>query len=98
MRKGILLLLWGEKFEMPEGVTPAVLDDAYYPSHTATDFYHHYKEDIALMAEMGFKVYRLSINWARIFPNGDDEQPNELGLEFYDKVFDELKNMESSRW
>lgn len=89
--KGYTPVLWGEKFEMPEGVTPAVLDDAYYPSHTATDFYHHYKEDIALMAEMGFKVYRLSINWARIFPNGDDEQPNELGLEFYDKVFDELK-------
>ncbi len=54
------------------------------------DFYHRYKEDIALLAEMGFKVFRLSIAWSRIFPNGDDEKPNEKGLEFYDKVFDEL--------
>lgn len=53
------------------------------------DFYHHYKEDIAMFAEMGFKVYRLSIAWSRIFPNGDDEMPNEKGLAFYDKVFDE---------
>lgn len=62
----------------------------YYPSHEAVDFYHHYKEDIKLMAEMGFKSFRMSISWARIFPNGDDERPNEAGLQFYDKVFDEL--------
>ncbi len=62
----------------------------YYPSHVASDFYHHYKEDIALLAEMGFKMYRLSINWARIFPLGDEEEPNEAGLAFYDKVFEEL--------
>lgn len=54
------------------------------------DFYHRYKEDIALMAEMGFKVFRLSISWSRIYPNGDDAQPNEEGLQFYDDVFDEL--------
>ena len=54
------------------------------------DFYHKYKEDIKLFAEMGFKTFRLSIAWSRIFPNGDDESPNEKGLEFYDKVFDEL--------
>ncbi len=53
------------------------------------DFYHRYAEDIKLFAEMGFKVYRMSIAWSRIFPNGDDVQPNELGLAFYDKVFDE---------
>ena len=53
------------------------------------DFYHRYKEDIKLFAEMGFKVFRLSIAWSRIFPNGDDKEPNEKGLEFYDKVFDE---------
>ena len=53
------------------------------------DFYHHYKEDIKMFAEMGFKVYRMSIAWSRIFPNGDDETPNESGLAFYDKVFDE---------
>ncbi|WP_160677608.1 glycoside hydrolase family 1 protein [Clostridium sp. C8-1-8] len=54
------------------------------------DFYHRYKEDIKLFAEMGFKTFRLSIAWSRIFPNGDDKEPNEKGLEFYDKVFDEL--------
>lgn len=63
----------------------------YYPSHKATDFYHHYKEDIALFHELGLKMYRMSISWARIFPNGDEEEPNEKGLEFYDKVFAELK-------
>ena len=53
------------------------------------DFYHRYAEDIKLFAEMGFKVFRMSIAWARIFPNGDDAEPNEKGLAFYDKVFDE---------
>ncbi|MEW4355143.1 glycoside hydrolase family 1 protein [Streptococcus pneumoniae] len=54
------------------------------------DFYHRYKEDIALFAEMGFKVFRTSIAWSRIFPNGDEETPNEKGLQFYDDLFDEL--------
>ena len=54
------------------------------------DFYHRYKEDIALFAEMGFKVFRTSIAWARIFPNGDETEPNEAGLQFYDNLFDEL--------
>lgn len=62
----------------------------YYPSHKAIDHYHHYKEDIALLAEMGFKAYRMSVSWARIFPNGDDELPNEKGLAFYESVFQEL--------
>ena len=66
-------------------------DEVYYPKRHGSDFYHHYKEDIALMAEMGFKVYRMSIAWSRIFPNGDDETPNEEGLKFYDDVFSELK-------
>lgn len=57
----------------------------------AVDFYHRYKEDIALFAEMGFKVLRLSVAWSRIFPNGDDSEPNEKGLAFYDKVFDECR-------
>lgn len=61
----------------------------YYPNHEGTDFYHHYKEDIALMGEMGFKTFRLSIAWSRIFPNGNESQPNLKGLEFYDRVFDE---------
>lgn len=62
----------------------------YYPSHDGIDFYHHFKEDIALFAEMGFKVFRLSIAWSRIFPQGDEVEPNEAGLQFYDEVFDEL--------
>ncbi|GGF72546.1 6-phospho-beta-glucosidase [Paenibacillus albidus] len=64
--------------------------EARFPKREGIDFYHRYKEDIALFAEMGFKVFRLSINWARIFPNGDDALPNEAGLQFYDDVFDEL--------
>lgn len=62
-----------------------------YPSHVAVDHYHRFKEDIALMAEMGFKSYRMSIAWSRIYPNGYDEEPNEAGLKHYDEVFDELK-------
>lgn len=61
-----------------------------YPNHEGIDFYHRYKEDIALFAEMGFKCFRLSISWARIFPKGIEEAPNEAGLKFYDDVFDEL--------
>ena len=56
---------------------------------TGIDFYHRYKEDIKLFAEMGFKVFRTSIAWSRIFPNGDDSEPNEAGLKFYDDLFDE---------
>ena len=56
---------------------------------TAIDFYHRYKDDIKLFAEMGFKVFRTSIAWSRIFPNGDDAEPNEQGLKFYDDLFDE---------
>lgn len=74
----------------PEGCIPDIIENNYYPSHQATDFYHHHKENIALMAEMGFKVFRLSILWSRIFPNGDDAIPNEEGLKFYDNVIDEL--------
>ena len=59
-----------------------------YPNREAIDFYHRYEGDIALMAEMGFKCFRTSIAWSRIFPNGDDEQPNEGGLAFYDRLFD----------
>ncbi|MFC2316350.1 MAG: glycoside hydrolase family 1 protein, partial [Selenomonas massiliensis] len=58
---------------------------------TAIDFYHRYREDIALFAEMGFKVFRTSIAWSRIFPNGDDAEPNEAGLQFYDDLFDECR-------
>ena len=64
-------------------------DTSLYPKRHGSDGYHHYKEDIKLFAEMGFKVFRLSIAWSRIFPNGDDKEPNEEGLKFYDDVFDE---------
>ena len=62
----------------------------FYPSHESIDFYHRYKEDIKLFKEMGFKCLRTSIQWSRIFPNGDEQQPNELGLNFYDNVINEL--------
>ncbi|MFR5707556.1 glycoside hydrolase family 1 protein [Faecalitalea cylindroides] len=62
-------------------------DVVYYPKRHGVDFYHHYEEDIALFAEMGFKALRLSIAWTRLFPNGDEEKPNEKGLLFYENVF-----------
>ena len=80
----------GARHGVQREIHDSIHPDAYYPSHVATDFYHHYKEDIALFAEMGFKCFRLSISWSRIFPNGDEEPPNEEGLKFYDNVFDEL--------
>lgn len=71
-------------------ITDEVLPGEIYPNHEAVDFYHHYKEDIALFAEMGFKCFRTSIAWTRIFPMGDEAEPNEEGLQFYDDMFDEL--------
>lgn len=78
---------------LPEGVfAPEIIPPINkHLKKEAIDFYHHYPEDIALFAEMGFKVLRLSISWPRIFPNGDDAFPNEKGLAFYDKVFLELE-------
>ena len=84
-------MLLGGDVNTPRTFLPKTDKTAFYPSHEAIDFYHHYAEDIALFAEMGWNVFRLSINWGRIFPNGDDETPNEEGLAFYDKVFDECK-------
>lgn len=69
-------------------VDPPV-EGEYYPSHRAVDHYYRYKEDIAMLAEMGVNCYRMSIAWSRIFPNGDEEIPNEQGLAYYDRVFDE---------
>ena len=67
------------------------IEGEFYPSHEAIDFYHTYKEDIALFAEMGFKCLRVSIAWSRIFPNGDEATPNEEGLKFYEDMFKEMK-------
>lgn len=78
------------KSAMPEGAVGYIDPNQYYPAHQAVDFYHHYKEDIALMAEMGFNIYRFSICWTRIFPTGLEEVPNEEGLKFYEDVIDEL--------
>lgn len=61
----------------------------YYPAKDGIDFYNNYKEDIALFGEMGFKTFRFSIAWSRIFPNGDEEEPNELGLKYYENIIDE---------
>ncbi|MBQ0064876.1 MAG: family 1 glycosylhydrolase [Firmicutes bacterium] len=69
-------------------VTEGVLENTYYPSHVAIDFYHRYKEDIDLLSQMGFNCLRVSIAWTRIFPTGEEEQPNEAGLQFYDNLFD----------
>lgn len=74
----------------PRKITDGLVADCYYPNHVGIDFYHRYKEDIALFAEMGFKCFRTSIAWSRIFPKGDEREPDEEGLQFYDKVFDEL--------
>lgn len=66
-------------------------ENHYYPAKVAIDMYHRYKEDIKLFAEMGFKVYRMSLSWTRIFPNGDDAEPNEEGLAYYEEIFKELR-------
>lgn len=69
-------------------ITPILEVDTFYPSHEAIDHYHRYQEDIALFHEMGFKTYRFSIAWTRIFPTGEETQPNEAGLQFYENIID----------
>ncbi len=76
---------------VPRRFTKELTDDNYYPSHQAIDMYTHYKEDIAMFAEMGFGVYRMSISWSRLFPNGDELEPNKEGVEYYRSVFEECK-------
>jgi len=75
---------------VPEDYFGYIDKEQYYPSHVATDFYHHWQEDIALFAEQGYKAYRMSFSWTRIFPDGTGETINEEGLIFYEKVIDEL--------
>lgn len=75
----------------PEGTKLGLHEGEYYPYHDGIDFYHKYKEDIALFAEMGFKMFRMSISWSRIFPKGIEEEPNQAGLDFYRNVFEELR-------
>ncbi|WP_315108938.1 glycoside hydrolase family 1 protein [Clostridium intestinale] len=83
-------LVSGNVMERLFNISDEIKEGIHYPSHEAIDFYHRYKGDVKLLAEMGFKALRTSIAWSRIFPNGDDETPNEKGLQFYDDLFDEL--------
>ena len=69
--------------------TRHVVEGTYYPNHGGIDFYHRYKEDVALFAEMGFKCFRTSIAWTRIYPQGDELEPNAEGVRFYHDLFDE---------
>lgn len=82
-------IMTGGTVDTPRLVTPAgVKPGVYYPSHTAIDFYHHYAEDIDLFGEMGFKCFRLSVQWSRIYPHGDDEQPCQAGIDYYRRIFE----------
>ncbi|WP_125707351.1 glycoside hydrolase family 1 protein [Lacticaseibacillus porcinae] len=80
--------LLGGTFETPRRFVEDATQPGYFPSHDASDGYHHTEEDIKLMAGMGFKLYRLSIAWTRIFPNGDEKEPNRAGLDYYRHVFE----------
>lgn len=77
----------GGSYEKPREITLDIDPNKLYPNHDGIDFYHRYEEDIALFAEMGFKALRLSIAWSRIFPQGDEAEPNKAGLQYYDRVF-----------
>lgn len=84
-------MIKGGTVNTPRVITSTVHEDEYYPSHEAIDFYHHYKEDIALFGEMGFKCLRVSINWGRIYPTGEEAEPNQAGIAFYRSMFDECR-------
>lgn len=79
----------GGKYGQSKMITPVLDENNFYPSREGVQHYYRFKEDIRLFAEMGFKVFRFSINWTRIFPNGDETEPNEAGLKHYDEVIDE---------
>lgn len=90
--KGISIadVMTAGSYTKPRQITDGIQPNIYYPNHEAIDFYHHYKEDVDMFAQMGFKCLRTSIAWTRIFPNGDEDKPNEKGLQFYDMLFDYL--------
>lgn len=91
-KKGLSIgdVLTGGKKGIPREITDTVEEDRHYPGHQAVDFYHHYKQDIKLFSEMGFRCFRTSIAWTRIYPLGIEESPNQAGLKFYDDLFDEM--------
>lgn len=82
-------VMTGGSKDVKRQITPGILEGKYYPSQVGIDFYHRYKEDIKLLAEMGFKCFRTSIAWTRIFPQGDEAEPNQEGLKFYKDLFTE---------
>lgn len=88
---GIMDLVTSGSYETPREICKKIEEGKRYPSHKGIDFYHTYKEDIKLFAEMGFKALRISIDWSRIYPMGDEDTPNEKGIQFYINVIDELK-------
>lgn len=94
--KGISIadLYTGGSYQVNRRITRTIEKDTFYPSHEAIDFYHHYKEDIALFAEMGFKIFRFSIAWTRIYPTGEEDTPNEAGLKYYESLIDECLKYE----
>ena len=75
----------------PRRITREIEPGVAYPNHWGSDFYHRWREDVALMAELGLKAYRMSVAWTRIYPTGLEDTPNEEGLVFYDGVFDALR-------
>ncbi|WP_412989501.1 glycoside hydrolase family 1 protein [Pediococcus siamensis] len=78
---------------MAKEIHTKIEENAYYPSHEAIDFYHRYKDDLELMHEMGFKCFRTSIAWSRIFPTGEEEKPSEAGLAYYEEMFSTMKRL-----
>ena len=87
---GVCDVMTGGTKDTPRIITDGIQEGLFYPNHEASDFCHHFKEDIALMGEMGFRCFRTSIAWNRIYPHGDDALPDEKALQFYDDLFDEL--------
>ena len=77
-------------YQREREVTDDIESNKVYPSHTGIDFYHRYKDDIKLLAELGLKALRISIDWSRIFPLGDEEKPNQKGLDYYHDVIDTI--------
>lgn len=82
-------VMTGGSKDVKRKITSGIVEGEYYPSQVGIDFYHRYKEDIRLLAEMGFKCFRTSIAWTRIFPEGDEAKPNQEGLKFYKNLFAE---------
>ena len=86
---GIMDLVTVGSVSKPREFDEELKEGTYYPSHDGIDFYHRYKEDIALFKECGFSALRISVDWSRIYPNGDDEEPNRKGIEHYRDVIRE---------